>query len=98
MDRVGTLRRHDSVAGSPEPKRERRNASARSARPGSCVQAHGTGHPLELDRADLPEGDVAPLEASTTSWLTSTSLAPGVGSNPHPTDQRSHTKIRSVAS
>ena len=33
---------------------------ARSAGSGGGVQAHGAGHALELDRADLPEGDLRP--------------------------------------
>ncbi len=37
------------------------------------MQGHGATNALELDRADLPEGDLHATEASTTSWLTSTS-------------------------
>jgi hypothetical protein len=37
------------------------------------MQAHGTGHALELDRPSSRKATTALPEASTTSWPTSTS-------------------------
>src|SRR5262249_45301821 len=51
-----------------------RPATARSAGPRGSVQAHGAGHALEVNRADLPEGDVRPARG-VDDFLTDEHLA-----------------------